>query len=237
MARSGRTFPFRAHIGKPIVTKTLITVTANVIITGNGANVRIAHILPGATASVIITGNAANMRVGRIAAGATGSVIITGNAATAKIAHILPGAAGSVVLTGNASTTDIARKLSGAAGSVVITGNAATLTYTPTAGAFTLNAATGTLTITGNAATLTYGAVAGTPAHVPQGIVAAFVEEYGTAKPKKKNKKLKIQPEVITEITILNDPEKVAAQIARWSDEQDEQDIAAIMELLHSLYE
>lgn len=210
MARSGITFPFRAHIGKPIVFP---------LIQGTAAITEADDTL-GSTGTLIIQGVLAVTEAGDTL-GATGTLLIQGAAAITEAGDTL-GATGTVIIQGTAAITEADDTLAAAGGSG-ITGTASITEADDSI------VATGTIT----------QPVPPVPdtGHVPQGIVAAFVEEYGRPKRRKK-KKLKIQPEVITEVTILNDPEKVAEQVAAWSREQEErdaEDIAAIMELLNSL--
>jgi hypothetical protein len=169
-----------------------------------------AYTMPTSVGAFTLTGNATGLTAQRKLATAAGSYTLTGNAATFVHGYRLTTAAGSFALTSNATALSAQRKLATAAGSFVETGIAAgltaqrrlataagaytltgvtvTLTYTPKAGAYTMQADSAAFVLNGNDVALTYTPIASAPDAAITGGGYAFFNEYDLLRRKKRQR-------------------------------------------------
>jgi hypothetical protein len=147
-----------------------LTVTAaSVPVTGQTVTLRIARKLILTVASVPVTGQSVTLRVARQLAVTAASVPISGQSVGLRVTRQLAVTAATVPITGQTVSLRISRQLAVSAASVVISGQTVSLTYTPAAGAFTLDITSATVAIVGQTVTLTYTPAAGATAHVDSG--------------------------------------------------------------------
>jgi hypothetical protein len=162
------TAPLATQISAVTGAYTLTITSASVVITGQTVTLRIGRQLAATAASVSVTGQTVTLRRGYSLNVTAASVPVAGQTVTLRVARRIAVTSGTVPVTGQSVSLRVGRQLTITAGTVEIAGQTVTLTYTPAAGAFTLDITPATIAITGQSVALRTGRkIAVTAAAVP----------------------------------------------------------------------
>lgn len=134
----------------------VVAATATYTLTGITTPLQVARKLPVTTGTFTLTGVAAGLSRAYPFVVSTGSFTLSGIDTVLRAARKIAATTATYTLTGTNSGVAAQRNLAGGIGVLSLTGIDADLTYTPAAGAYTMDAEPGVFTLTGNDADFEY---------------------------------------------------------------------------------